>query len=323
VAHRRIGDVAAVLETALASGDIARALQTLVPREYGYRRLREALARYREVAAGGGWPAIPAGATLQLGERSAAVAALRQRLRLEDDLLPGEERGGDLDLFDGAVERALTRFQRRHGMAPDGAVSAATRAELNVSVERRVEQLELNLERWRWLPNDLGRRRLIVNIAAYQLEVVEDGAVVLAMRVVVGRRYHRTPVLSDTIRYLVVNPYWHVPRSIAAGELLPKIRRNPSYLANNRLRVFPILGADAREVDPKTVDWAAITPARFPFRLRQDPGPLNALGRVKFMFLNKYNVYLHDTPAGPLFEEAQRDFSHGCIRVEQPIELAQ
>jgi murein L,D-transpeptidase YcbB/YkuD len=214
------------------------------------------------------------------------------------------------------------QFQRRHGLAAEGAVNAATRAELNVGVERRVEQLELNLERWRWLPKDLGRRHIMVNIAAYELEVVERDGVVLAMRVVVGRRYHRTPVFSDTMRYLVLNPYWHVPRSIAGGELLPKIRRDPSYLASNRLRVFPIAGADAPEVDPTTVGWSAITPGHFPFRLRQDPGPLNALGRVKFMFLNKYNVYLHDTPARPLFEEAQRDFSHGCIRIQHPIELA-
>jgi murein L,D-transpeptidase YcbB/YkuD len=139
---------------------------------------------------------------------------------------------------------------------------------------------------------------------------------------VVGRPYNRTPVLSDTMRYLVLNPYWHVPRSIAAEELLPKVRRDPSYLARYKVRVFPSSSPDAREVDPATVDWSAVTPAAFPFRLRQDPGPLNALGRVKFMFLNKYNVYLHDTPARPLFEESQRDFSHGCIRIQQPIELA-
>jgi murein L,D-transpeptidase YcbB/YkuD len=129
-------------------------------------------------------------------------------------------------------------------------------------------------------------------------------------------------VLSDTIRYLVLNPYWHVPRNIAVTEVLPKVRRDSSYLAQTKLRVFPRSGPDAQEVDPTTVDWSAITPARFPFRLRQDPGPLNALGRIKFMFLNKYNVYLHDTPARPLFEATQRDFSHGCIRIQQPIDLA-
>lgn len=320
VSNRRTADIAAVLEAALATGDIAGSLEALVPPQYGYRRLREAVARYREVAARGGWPTIPDAATLQRGDRGPSVTALRERLRLEDDLGPaGFE---DAELFDAELEQAVQGFQRRHGLTADGAVSAATRAELNVPVERRVEQLELNLERWRWLPNDLGRRHIIVNIAAFELEVVEDDSVMLAMRVVVGRAFNRTPVLSDTMRYLVLNPYWHVPRSIAAGELLPKVQRDPSYLARYKLRVYPSSGPGAREIDPGAVNWSAITPARFPFWLRQDPGPLNALGRVKFMFLNKFNIYLHDTPARPLFEETQRDFSHGCIRIQQPIELA-
>jgi len=318
LAHRRSADIAAVLEAALASGTIAGTLETLVPQQYGYRRLRDALARYRAVAATGGWPVIPNGPTLKLGDRGPAVAALRQRLRREDDV--GIE--PDTALFDAAVEQAVKQFQRRHGLAVDGVVRAATRAELNVRVERRVEQLELNLERWRWLPKDLGRHHIIVNIAAFELDVMEGEGVVLSMRVVVGRPFDRTPVLSDTMRYLVLNPYWHVPRNIAVGELLPKVRRDPSYLARYKMRVFRSSGLDDQEIDPSTVDWSAISAARFPFLLRQDPGPRNALGRIKFMFLNKYHVYLHDTPARPLFEETQRDFSHGCIRIQQPIELA-
>ncbi|HEV8510838.1 MAG TPA: L,D-transpeptidase family protein [Gemmatimonadales bacterium] len=320
VSNRRTADIAAVLETALASGDIPGTLETLVPSRYGYRRLREALAHYREVALSGGWPAIPDGSTLRLGERSSSVAAMRERLRLEDDL--GSAETQDAELFDEPVEQAVKKFQRRHGLTADGVVSAATRAELNVPVERRVEQLELNLERWRWLPQDLGRRHIIVNIAAFELEVVEDEAVVMSMRVVVGRPFDRTPVLSDTMRYLVLNPYWHVPSNIATTELLPKLKRDPSYLARYKLRVFPNSRLDAQEVDPATVDWSTISAAHFPFLLRQDPGPRNALGRIKFMFLNKYHVYLHDTPARSLFEEPQRDFSHGCIRIQHPIELA-
>jgi len=320
VSNRRTADIAVVLEAALASGNIAGTLASLDPPEVGFRRLREALAHYREVSATGGWPVIPDGSTLRLGERSSSVAALRERLRLEDDLGPVETQ--DAELFDEPVEQAVKKFQDRHGLTADGVVSAATRAELNVAVERRVEQLELNLERWRWLPKDLGRRHIIVNIAAFELEVVDDGAVVLAMRVVVGRPFNRTPVLSDTMRYLVLNPYWHVPSNIATTELLPKLKRDPSYLARYKLRVFPSSRLDAQEIDPATVDWSTITAAHFPFLLRQDPGPRNALGRIKFMFLNKYHIYLHDTPARPLFEETQRDFSHGCIRIQHPIELA-
>jgi len=322
VSNRRTADIAAVLESALASGNLAGWLESLVPSQDGYRRLRDALARYRVVATGGGWPTIPDAATLQRGDSGNAVAGLRERLRLEDDLVGRAADDHSVDRFDAALEQALQKFQRRHGLTADGVVSAATRAELNVPVERRVQQLELNLERWRWLPNDLGRRHIIVNIAAFGLEVVDEDSVVLSMRVVVGRPFNRTPVLSDTMRYLVLNPYWHVPRSIAAQELLPKVERNPAYLARYKMRVFPSSGPGAGEIDPATVNWAAITPARFPFWLRQDPGPLNALGRIKFVFLNKYSVYLHDTPTRPLFEESQRDFSHGCIRIEHPIALA-
>ena len=320
LAHPRSADIAAVLEAALASGNIGVMLETLAPPQHGYRRLREALARYREVAASGGWPAIPDRSTLQLGDSGPPVVALRERLRLEDDLGPAEQQ--ETALFDDGVEQALKKFQRRHGLAADGEVGAATRAELNVRVERRVEQLELNLERWRWLPKDLGRRHIIVNIAAFELEVMDGDSLVMSMRVVVGRPFDRTPVLSDTMRYLVLNPYWHVPSNIATTELLPKLKRDRSYLARYKMRVFPSSRLDAQEVDPATVDWSTITAAHFPYLLRQDPGPRNALGRIKFMFLNKYHVYLHDTPARPLFEETQRDFSHGCIRIQHPIELA-
>ena len=321
VSNRRTADIAVVLEAALASGNIAATLDGLDPPEVGYRRLREALARYRRVATAGGWPAIPEGLPLHAGDRGAAVTALRQRLRLEDGLV-GEVADQPEDLFDAGLEQALAKFQRRHGLTEDGVVSAATRAELNVSVERRVEQLELNLERWRWLPKDLGRRHIIVNIAAFELEVMDGDSLVMSMRVVVGRPFDRTPVLSDTMRYLVLNPYWHVPSTIATTELLPKLKRDPSYLARYKLRVFPSSRLDAHEIDPATVNWSTITAAHFPYLLRQDPGPRNALGRIKFMFLNKYHVYLHDTPARPLFEETQRDFSHGCIRIQHPIELA-
>jgi murein L,D-transpeptidase YcbB/YkuD len=201
-------------------------------------------------------------------------------------------------------------------------VDAPTLAELNVAPARRVRQLELNLERWRWLPQDLGHRHILVNIAGFELDVVEDGQTVLDMRVVVGRPYRRTPVFSDTMRYLVLSPYWHVPRNIAVRDKLPLIKRDPAYLAKQELRLFAREGGTVREVDASAVDWTAVTPANFTYELRQEPGPLNALGRVKFMFPNKYNVYLHDTPARELFARASRDFSSGCIRLEKPLELA-
>jgi L,D-transpeptidase YcbB len=332
VANRRGADLGAVLETALASGDVAGTLAALAPPQQGFERLREALAYHRAVAARGGWPMIPAGPILRKGDHGPSVAALRERLRLggdiekievgDADLFDDTVKPEDTELFDQALEQALERFQRRHGLTADGELNAATRTELNVSVERRVEQLELNLERWRWLPQDLGRRHIIVNIAAFELEVVEDEADALDMKVVVGLPYHHTPVFSATMRYLVLNPYWQVPRDIAVQEILPHLKRDPSYLARQEMKVFQDWGPEVQEVDPATVNWSAIDTSAFPFRFCQDSGPINALGRVKFMFLNKFNVYLHDTPSRRLFDETQRDFSHGCIRIQEPIELA-
>lgn len=322
VSNRRIADLAAVLETVLASGNIVRTLAALAPPQRGFRRLREALVYHREVVAQGGWPTIPDGPTLKRGDQGFPVMRLRERLRLGGDLR-ATEREDSTEFFDEAIEQALKKFQRRHGLTADGVLGPETRAELNVSAERRVEQLELNLERWRWLPKDLGRRHIIVNIAAFELEVVEDEAVALAMRVVVGLPFHYTPVFSDTMRYLVFNPYWHVPRNIAVREMLPHIKSDSTYLERQKMHVFQGWDPEVPEIDPATVDWAEIDTTRFPFRLRQEPGSVNALGRIKFMFLNKYNVYLHDTPARSLFEKAKRDFSHGCIRIQQPIELAE
>ena len=322
VANRRGADFAAVLEAALKSGDVvAGALVKLAPPQRGFRRLREALAYHRSVAARGGWPIIPDGPNLKRGDHDPSVAALRERLRLGGDLDTAVV--ADSELLDETLEQTLKRFQWRHGLTATGILDASTRAELNVSAETRVKQLELNLERWRWLPQDLGRRHIIVNIAAFELKVEEDEEVALAMRVVVGRPYHSTPVFSDTMRYLVLNPYWNVPRDIAVQEVLPHLQRDSTYLTKQGMRVFKGWGPEAQELDPSTLDWATVDTVHFPFRLRQDPGPINALGRIKFMFLNKFSVYLHDTPARPLFERTRRDFSHGCIRIQQPIELAE
>ena len=316
-ANRRDADLGTVLEDALQSRKIARVLQRLVPTYDGYRRLREALGRERAVVAAGGWPRLPVGPALKRGDKGPPVATLRERLRTEDDL---HEDVGDSS-FDDKVERAVRRFQSRHGLESTGVVDADTRAELNVGAAARVEQLRINLERWRWLPQDLGRRRIVVNIAAQELQVIEDGEVVLGMRVVVGREFKRTPVFSDTVRYIVLNPNWHVPPTIAVEELIPKIQRDPTYLERFGMHLYSA-GPNAQEVDPSTVDWSTVTVDSFPYRLTQDPGRLNALGRIKFIFPNRYDIYLHDTPSRGLFDQAQRDFSHGCIRVEKPIDLA-
>lgn len=317
---RRQADLPAHLQRALDQGAVRPVLDSLRPPQPEYAALRRALRRYRALAERGGWPSLPDGPTLAEGVRDARVPTLRRRLRATGDL--SAARPADSLRVDAPLRRAVARFQERHGLAVDGAVGPATRAALNVPVAARIEQIVVNMERWRWLPRDLGRPHVRVNIADFWLRVVEDGAPTLQMRVVAGSRYRQTPVFSDRISYLVFSPYWHVPPRIAAQDKLPAFQRDPSLVSRLGFEVLDGWGADAQTVDPSTIEWDRLSASNFPYRLRQRPGPANALGRVKFMFPNRHNVYLHDTPARSLFGRSERGFSSGCIRVEHPVDLA-
>ena len=319
-AVRRQADLAGVLEKALDSVGIERSLAILLPPQTAYAGMREALKFYRKIAAKGGWSTVPEGPELVQGHSGERVAALARRLAATADLSPSEV--GEEDLFDEAVDKALRRFQKRHGLHVNGVVTPATLSALNVSVEERIRQIELNMERWRWLPQKLGENHVMLNIANYGLDVVETGVTVMTLRAVVGRPYRRTPVFSDSITYVVFNPYWFVTTNIATQDILPILQKDPGYLTRKKIRVFKGWGSAAIEIDPATIDWSKITARNFPYALRQDPGSENALGQIVFRFPNKYNVYMHDTPARDLFVHPQRSFSSGCIRLENPIELA-
>ncbi len=284
----------------------------------GYPRLLQALVQYRSVAGAGGWPALPEGPTLRAGDRDPAVLLLRTRLTRE-----GMDGASDdhQTLFDPSLEAAVRRFQARHGLDADGAVGPQTRRALNPPASARVDQLIANLERRRWLGEAPGQRQVRVNVASFTLDAIDGADIALSMRVVVGRPYRPTPEFSDRIRYLVLNPYWEVPPRLAAQDKLPLIRRDVGYLAAEHIRVLNGWGERPREIDPADIDWTRMKPP-LPYRLRQDPGPWNALGRIKFMFPNGYDVYLHDTPARALFAHAERGFSSGCIRLENAPALA-
>jgi murein L,D-transpeptidase YcbB/YkuD len=226
------------------------------------------------------------------------------------------------DVFDQKLEEAVQRFQKRHGLKTDGTVGRSTMETMNIPVEKRIRQIALNMDRMRWLPDDLGDRYVFVNIADFHLEVVEDGREVMTMKIIVGKRDWRSCVLSAKMSYLELNPYWKVPDSIATKEILPKIKKNPEYLARRNIKMLRNWNDQGEGIDPKTVDWSRIGTNKFPYRLRQEPGPGNALGRIKFIFPNECEIYLHDTPTRHLFGRQRRDFSHGCIRIEKPIELA-
>jgi murein L,D-transpeptidase YcbB/YkuD len=316
----READLAELLHAALEKDGIEDALEGLLPKHPGYAGLRQALLKHKEVMGEGGWPSVPEGPTLHPGDRDRRVAALRTRLVVSEDLDENEE--ADAEVLDSRVEEAVRRFQRRHGLAVDGVVGKATLAVLNVSAEERIRQIEINMERWRWLPDDLGKRYILVNTADFALEVVEDGERVMAMRVVAGKKARRTPVFSGKMTYLVLNPYWHIPHKLAAEDILPRIKKDPGYVDRRKIRVFEGWEELAPEIPLEEIDWSKITKENFAFKLRQDSGPKNALGRVKFMFPNKFAVYLHDTPSRHMFARNQRDFSSGCIRVEAPVDLA-
>lgn len=321
IAYNRTEDLANILNTALESNQIQESLHRLPPSHTGYERMREALFEYRIIARGGGWSLVPFGPTLRKGDRDVRVGMLRSRLAISGDLdSPFASRP---DLFDDYVEDAVLRFQERHGLKADGTVGSKTLVALNVPVEERIRMLEINMERWRWIPHDLGERHILVNLARFELSVIDENQQIMSMHVVVGRPARSTPVFSAQMQYLVFNPYWHIPTKIAVEDILPKVQKDPDYLKRQKIKVFQGWDDKAPEIESKTVNWSQLNSDNFFYKLRQETGPQNALGRIKFMFPNKFSVYLHDTPARGLFRRTKRDFSAGCIRIAKPIELAE
>ncbi len=286
------------------------------PQAPDYVGLKMALSDYMALAQTGGWPSVPLGDSLKPGMSDPRVPALRARLFLTDGA--PQRPSGAADVYDQGLANAVEWFQRRHGLADDGVVGKNTIAALNVPVEERIRELVVAMERWRWMPENLGRNHLIVNIAGFYLKHVEDGQVVDRMAVVVGKPYSRTPVFSDRVRYLEFNPYWNVPSDIAIREELPKLKQNPA--ARQAAGFEAVRGGQVYQLTQ--IDWSQYGPGNFPFQLRQRPGPTNALGRVKFMFPNQFNVYLHDTPSRGAFAADSRAFSHGCVRLSRPLDLA-
>lgn len=313
-------DWAVLRKSAFEATDMKAYLEQQAPPFLQYQGLKKKLAEYRALVAAGGWPSISAGETLKPGMDDPRIKEVRQRLATTADLA-SEDNGSTV--FDTELEEAVKRFQKRHNLHPDGAVGKQTLAAMNVTAAARVNQIIVNMERYRWLKRDIVGPRVAVNIAGFEVFAGEQGKLDVSMPVVVGKLHHETPVFSDTIKYVVFNPYWTLTPNIARNETLPKLKKDPNYLKKHNMRIFQGWGSDSKELDPSTIDWSKVSSKDMnQYRVRQDPGPKNALGSLKLMFPNKHHVYLHDTPSHALFKKEKRAFSHGCIRMDRPVEMA-
>lgn len=316
--RRRAPDFVGIL-VHVAEGDPGTWLDTVRPPHPEYAALQKALVDLLGQQGEGGWRKVSG--TFKPGQSHSSVVVLRQRLG-ETGELRGAAAANASPVYDADIDAAVRSFQEHHGIKTTGVVDARTLAAMNVSLDDRIHQIEMNLERWRFMPADFGPRHFLVNIPSYRLMVRENGKTVMDMRVVVGKRGHETPVFSGDMATVVFSPYWNVPDSIVTTETAPAAARDPDYLARNDIEILRVSTSGGTPVDPSDVAWdnpAALRRLAF----RQRPGAKNALGLVKFLFPNSFDVYLHDTPADALFGRAGRALSHGCVRVEQPEALAQ
>ena len=299
------------------AGSAEKAIQESKPNHFIYAGLKGALAQLREIAAKGGWPTVPAGKTIRPGAKDPRIAAIRARL-----LAAGELQGGDpaSTVYDSELRKAVELFQERHRLNADGLIDKGVIDAMNVSAAVRADQVRVNLERARWVLPGLTDDFLLVNLPAFKAYLIRNHRNVWEARTQVGQEGKATPSFNAMMRTVVLNPDWTVPGSIIQQEIAPAMAKDPTYLARKGLVV---LDSKGQPVDPKSVDWKDAASEGSRYTLQQPPGTDNALGRVKFLFPNPYSIYLHDTPSKASFEAEKRTFSHGCIRLERPLELAE
>ena len=313
------------LQEALAGDSLAEVIRSFRPDHPKYVSLKEGLAKYRKIATGGGWGVIADGPSIKtVGQSDERIPALRRRLEITGDMPVVKKvdtsSASSAMVYSPELQEGVRRFQNRHGLEQDGAVGPKTLRELNVPVEQRIDQIRINLDRYRWFVQKLEPTFVLVNIAGFTVQYVENGRYTWGSRVIVGKPFWKTPVFKAEMQYIIFNPSWNVPPGIMRKETLPAVRKDPGYLTRQNLRV---IDRNGRVVDPYSVNWSSYSAGSLPYRISQAPGKGNALGRVKFMFPNKHLVYLHDTPGKHLFDRSERAFSHGCIRLQNPLELAQ
>lgn len=315
---KRQVDLVDLLHKATSQSDgVLHTITAITPSYYEYQLLQEQLALYQKIALEGGWNTIPTGPVLKVGAKGGRVAELQKRL-----LITGEYNDEDKhSVYGKNLKAAVSRFQSNHGIKANGIVDKNTLQALNVPVNQVIKIIELNMDRLRWLPLQMSDHYLLVNIPNFSLDVIESNQSVLNMPVIVGKGANRSCVLSSKISYIEINPYWSIPNSIARKETLPKLQQDPGYANKEQINVY--YGSyGSTPINPLSVNWKKVDPENMPYKFRQMPGDKNALGHIKFIFPNVCGIYLHDTPTRNLFGKNRRDFSHGCIRVGKPLELA-
>jgi len=311
-------DAEKIFVDAIKANKICEALYALRPQHPMYQRFIDERIRYQWLKENGGWNPVSIYRTIKPGEKSPALESLYKRLFTTSDITDSIQ---VIDsVYSGELIEGVKHFQARHGLEPDGVIGKNTIEALNVSVESRIRQINVNMERMRWVVNDFSGDMIMINIAGYNLSLYRDSVRQFETKVMVGTYYNQTPVLKSKLNYLVFNPSWSVPYSIATKEILPKLQDDSTYLAGKNMT---LLSNQGNAVDPATVDWKTVSESNFRFTVKQNPGPGNALGQVKFIFPNNFSVYLHDTPSRYLFAREDRAFSHGCIRVQNPLKFAE
>lgn len=309
-----------LLESAILTQNLEKMFERAVPKGYHYIALQESLFKYLEMQRKGGWKQLPLKGKLQIGKTYDIVPALRERLGISGDYKGCLE--PENNTYNSCLHEAIVHFQARHGLVAKGVIGKNTIGALNTPIELRIKQIRLNLDRIKWLHQRNKKRHIMINIPAFTLYFEEDKKLFQTMRVITGTKKNPTPIFSNTVKTIVLNPHWNVPKSIIQKEMIPKLLKNPNAMAKQGIEIHTGWGKDAKKIDGGSVDWSEYRYSKsMPFRFAQVPGYKNALGKVKFLFPNQFSVYMHDTPNKNLFNKNVRAFSHGCIRLHKPREL--
>lgn len=320
VTYKPVFSPISLLEAAVIGGSLEGMFKKAIPKEYHYSALKEALIVYLKLEKQGGWRHVPLKGVLKVGKVYGVVHALRERLRMSGDYKSCTS--NESKVYDTCLKKAVMHFQSRHGLASEGVIGSKTIKAINVPIEFRIKQIRLNLDRIKWLHERHAKRHIMINIPAFTLFFEEDEKLRQQMRVITGKKKNPTPIFSNTVKTIVLNPHWNVPKSIIQKEMIPKLLKNPNAMARQGIEIHQGWGKDAPLVSGGSVDWTQYRYSKtMPYHFAQVPGYKNALGKVKFLFPNQFSVYMHDTPNKNLFNRSSRAFSHGCIRLHKPREL--